>query len=91
MADIAPIAVAKKYAGIGVSLVARIKNTKTPFSIDFDGATLTEALRKTFENRGHTFTAEQFEQVMAFDSDDAMQKKWKAFVRKIPQNYLLKE
>ena len=149
--DIAPIAVAKKYAGIGVSLVARIKNTKTPFSIDFgvgdvivpkqekrkiptqlddftaptvntyslettiaekidailslmefssrmkdyydiyylankfdfDGATLTEALRKTFENRGHTFTAEHFEQVMAFDSDDAMQKKWKAFVRKI--------
>ena len=36
---------------------------------DFDGATLTEALRKTFENRGHTFTMEQFEQVMAFDSD----------------------
>lgn len=50
---------------------------------DFDGATLTEALRKTFENRGHTFTAEQFELVTAFDSDEAMQKKWKAFVRKI--------
>lgn len=33
--EIAPIAVAKKYAGIGVSLVARIKNTRTPFSIDF--------------------------------------------------------
>lgn len=149
--DIAPIAVAKKYAGIGVSLVARIKNAKTPFSIDFgvgdvivpkqekrriptqldgftaptvntyslettiaekidailslmefssrmkdyydiyylakkfdfDGATLTEALRKTFENRGHTFTADQFDQAMAFDSDDAMQKKWKAFCRKI--------
>ena len=149
--DIAPIAAAKKYAGIGVSLVARIKNTKTPFSIDFgvgdvivpkqekrkiptqldgfttptvntyslettiaekidailslmefssrmkdyydiyylankfdfDGATLTDALRKTFENRGHTFTTNQFEQVMTFGSDDAMQKKWKAFVRKI--------
>ena len=149
--DIAPIAAAKKYAGIGVSLVARIKNTKTPFSIDFgvgdvivpkqekrkiptqldgfttptvntyslettiaekidailslmefssrmkdyydiyylankfdfDGATLTEALRKTFENRGHIFTSEQFEQVMAFDSDETMQKKWNAFVRKI--------
>lgn len=149
--DIAPIAVAKKYAGIGVSLVARIKNTKTPFSIDFgvgdvivpkqekrkiptqlddftaptvntyslettiaekidailslmefssrmkdyydiyylankfdfDGATLTEALRKTFENREHAFTTDQFEQVMTFGSDDAMQKKWKAFVRKI--------
>lgn len=148
---VAPIAVAKKYAGIGASVVARIKNTRTPFSIDFgvgdvivpkqekrkiptqlsdfdaptvntyslettvaekidailslmefssrmkdyydiyylanrfdfDGATLTEALKKTFENRGHKFTIEQFEQVMTFGSDDAMQKKWKAFVRKI--------
>lgn len=149
--DVAPIAVAKKYAGIGASVVARIKNTKTPFSIDFgvgdvivpkqekrkiptqlsdfdaptvntyslettiaekidailslmefssrmkdyydiyylankfdfDGATLTEALKKTFENRGHSFTVEQFEQVMDFDSNNAMQKKWKAFTRKI--------
>ena len=149
--DVAPIAVAKKYAGIGASVVACIKNTKTPFSIDFgvgdvivpkqekrkiptqlsdfdaptvntyslettiaekidailslmefssrmkdyydiyylankfdfDGATLTEALKKTFENRGHAFTIEQFEQVMAFAENDAMQKKWKAFCRKI--------
>ena len=149
--DVAPIAVAKKYAGIGTSVVARIKNTKTPFGIDFsvgdvivpkqekrkiptqlsdfdaptvntyslettiaekidailslmefssrmkdyydiyylankfdfDGATLTEALKKTFENRGHSFTIEQFEQVMGFDRDGAMQKKWKAFTRKI--------
>ena len=149
--DVAPIAVAKKYAGIGASVVARIKNTRTPFSIDFgvgdvivpkqekrkiptqlsdfdaptvntyslettisekidailslmefssrmkdyydiyylankfdfDGATLTKALQKTFENRGHAFMIEQFEQVMAFGSDDAMQKKWKAFCRKI--------
>lgn len=50
---------------------------------DFDGEVLTEALRKTFENRGHSFTVEQFEQVMAFDSDEAMQRKWKAFCRKI--------
>ena len=149
--NVAPIAVAKKYAGIGASLVARIKNTKTPFSIDFgvgdvivpnqekrkiptqladfaapmvntyslettiaekidailnlmefssrmkdyydiyylankfdfDGVVLTEALKKTFENRGHIFTVEQFEQVMAFENDEAMQKKWKAFCRKI--------
>ena len=149
--DIAPIAVAKKYAGIGASLVARIKNTKTPFSIDFgvgdvivpnqekrriptqledfeapmvntyslettiaekidailslmefssrmkdyydiyylankfdfDGNILSNALRKTFENRGHTFTTEQFEEVMSFDDDEYMQKKWKAFCRKI--------
>ena len=149
--DVAPIAVAKKYAGIGASVVARIKNTRTPFSIDFgvgdvivpkqekrkiptqlsdfdaptvntysiettiaekidailslmefssrmkdyydiyylankfdfDGATLTKALQKTFENRGHNFTVEQFEQVLTFGSDDAMQKKWKAFCKKI--------
>lgn len=148
---VAPISVAKEYPGIGASLVAKIKNTRTPFGIDFgigdvivpkqekrkiptqlddfnsptvntyslettvaekldailslmefssrmkdyydlyylankfdfDGAILAEALRKTFENRGHHFTVEQFEQVMAFGSDDAMQKKWKAFCRKI--------
>ena len=50
---------------------------------DFDGATLTKALKKTFENRGHAFTIEQFEQVMAFAENEAMQKKWKAFCRKI--------
>lgn len=149
--DVAPIAVAKKYAGIGASIVARIKNTRTPFSIDFgvgdvivpkqekrqiptqlpefesptvntysvettvaekldailslmefssrmkdyydiyylankfdfDGKVLTEALNKTFENRGHAFTIEQFEQVISFADDSAMQKKWKAFCRKI--------
>ena len=149
--DIAPIAVAKKYAGIGASLVARIKNAKTPFNIDvgvgdvivpkqekhkiptqlsdfdaptvntysvettiaekidailslmefssrmkdyydiyyiankfnFDGKVLSEALRKTFTNREHSFTAEQFEQVISFVNDAAMQKKWKAFVRMI--------
>ena len=149
--DITPIAVAKKYAGMGASMVAHIKNTRTPFGIDFgvgdiivpkqekrkiptqlndfvspiintysiettvaekidailslmefssrmkdyydiyylaskfdfDGVRLTEALKKTFENRGHSFTIAQFEQVMTFDNDDAMQKKWKAFIRKI--------
>lgn len=50
---------------------------------DFDGRTLTKALKKTFENRGHAFTIEQFEQVMAFAENGAMQKKWKAFCRKI--------
>lgn len=31
--NVAPIAVAKKYAGIGASLVARIKNTKRPLAL----------------------------------------------------------
>lgn len=149
--SIAPIAVAKKYAGIGAAIVARIKNTRTPFSIDFgvgdiivphqkkrkiptqlsdfeapmvntysvettvaekldaildlmefssrmkdyydlyylankfdfDGAILAEALGKTFANRNHLFTADQFEQIMSFDTDEGMQKKWKAFLKKI--------
>ena len=50
---------------------------------DFDPELLAEAMRKTFENRGHYFTIEQFNQVMTFGSNAAMQKKWKAFVRKI--------
>ena len=33
--DVSPIAVAKKYAGIGVTMQAKIKNTRTPFGIDF--------------------------------------------------------
>ena len=32
--DVAPISVAKKYAGIGVTMIAKIKNTRTPISID---------------------------------------------------------
>ena len=147
----APIAGAKKHAGMGASLAARIKNIKTPFGIDFgvgdvivprqekrmiptrlddfeaptvntyspettvaekigailslmgfssrmkdyydlyylankfdfDGAILTEALKKTFENRGQKFTVEQSDQGMVFGSDDAMQKKWNGFCRKI--------
>lgn len=149
--DVAPIAVAKKYAGIGVTMQAKIKNIRTPFGIDFgvgdvivpkqekrkiptqladfempvintysiettiaekidailslmefssrmkdyydiyylankfdfDGAVLSDAFRKTFSNREHTFTIEQFKQIMTFDSDDGMQKKWKAFTKKI--------
>ena len=50
---------------------------------DFDGAVLTEALRKTFVNRSHAFTVAQLEQIVAFDGDEAMQKKWRAFCRKV--------
>lgn len=149
--DISPISVNKQYPGIHADIVARIKNTRTPFGIDFgigdiivpgaakrklptqlddftaptvntysiettvaekldailglmefssrmkdyydlyylankfdfDGKTLTEALQKTFENRGRSFTAEQFEQMISFAADDAMQKKWAAFCKKI--------
>lgn len=149
--SITPIAVANRYSGIGASIVAKIKNTRTPFGIDFgvgdvivpkqekrkiptqlddfvspiintysiettvaekldailslmefssrmkdyydiyylankfdfDGSTLSTALRKTFENRNHTFTIEQFKQIMTFNVDDGMQKKWKAFTKKI--------
>ena len=149
--EVAPIAVAKKYAGIGVTMIAKIKNTRTPFSIDFgvgdvivpkqekrkiptqlddfdapvintysiettvaekidailslmefssrmkdyydiyylshkfdfEGKVLCEALGKTFANREHKFTIEQFEQILTFDKDYGMKKKWKAFIKKI--------
>ena len=40
--NVAPIAVAKKYAGIGVSLIAQINNTKTPVSIDLGVGAISE-------------------------------------------------
>ena len=49
---------------------------------DFNGAILTEALCKTFENRDRAFTVEQFDQLMTFVEDDGMSKKWTAFTRK---------
>lgn len=146
-----PIALTKKYAGVGVALQAKIKNTKISFSIDFgvgdvivpkqgkrsiptqleefskpvintysiettvaekidailslmefssrmkdyydiyylankfdfDGTVLIEAMKRTFSNRGHDYSLEQFEQIMTFDTDDGMKKKWKAFKKKI--------
>ena len=50
---------------------------------DFDGTILSRAIRMTFENRSHSFSVEQFEEVMRFDEDAIMQQKWNAFCRKI--------
>lgn len=149
--SISPISMTKKYPGISASLVARIKNTRTPFAIDFgvgdvivpqqekrriptqlsdfaapvintysvettvaekldailflmefssrmkdyydlyylangfdfDGVTLTEALAETFKNRGRRYSIQQFERLMACGADEGMQKKWKAFAKKV--------
>jgi len=149
--SISPISVNKQYPGIHADIVARIKNTRTPFGIDFgigdiivpeskkrkiptqlpdfpspvvqtysiettvaekidailslmefssrmkdyydiwylankfdyDGKVLAEAMKKTFDNRERAFDLSQFNQVIAFDSDDAMQKKWTAFCKKV--------
>ncbi|MBO4322648.1 MAG: nucleotidyl transferase AbiEii/AbiGii toxin family protein [Clostridia bacterium] len=148
---VSPISVNKQYPGIHADIVARIKNTRTPFGIDFgigdiivpgakkrklptqlddfpaptvntysiettvaekldvilglmefssrmkdyydiyylankfdfDGKILTEAMKKTFANRNRTFTIEQFDQMLSFSTDDAMQKKWTAFCKKV--------
>lgn len=149
--DVLPISVNKQYPGIHADIVARIKNTRTPFGIDFgigdiivpgakkrklptqlddfpaptvntysiettvaekldailglmefssrmkdyydiyylankfdfDGKTLTEAMKETFANRNRSFTIEQFDQILSFSADDAMQKKWTAFCKKV--------
>lgn len=146
-----PISVTKKYPGISASLIARIKNTRTPVNIDFgvgdvivpglerrkiptqldgftapmvntyslettiaekldailylmelstrmkdyydiffladkfefDGATLSDALRETFRNREHEFLIEDFRHVMTFSDDETMRSKWSAFCSKI--------
>jgi hypothetical protein len=49
---------------------------------DFEGKILTEALQKTFSNRGHIFTQNQFEEILGFGQNSAMNTKWKAFVKK---------
>ena len=152
--NIQPIAVTKKYAGITASLMAKIKNTKTPINSDFgvgdviiprqekraiptqlaefekpvvntyslettiaekidaildlmeyssrmkdyydiyylskhfefDSEILSEAMRKTFANRNHSFSKEQFDQVMQFGTNPEMKKKWHFFARKININ-----
>lgn len=152
--NIQPIAVTKKYAGITASLMAKIKNAKTPINIDFgvgdviiprqekraiptqlaefekpvvntyslettiaekidaildlmeyssrmkdyydiyylskhfefDSEILSEAMRKTFANRNHSFSKEQFDQVMQFGTNPEMKKKWHFFARKININ-----
>lgn len=148
--SVEPISLEKKYAGISALIVAHIKNTRTPFKIDFgvgdiiipgqekrmlptqlddfsapivntyslettvaekfdaildlmqlssrmkdyydlyyiaskfdfNGSVLVEAMRKTFENRGHSFTLVQFEEMLEFDKDPGMQKKWQQFIKK---------
>jgi predicted nucleotidyltransferase component of viral defense system len=145
-----PISIAKKYTGIGATIVAKIKNTRTTFGIDFsvgdvivpkqelrsiptqlddfeapvinsysietiiaekidailylmefssrmkdyydiyflasrfdfEGAVLSKALLKTFDNRNHVFSTEHFEQIMSLGSDDMMTRKWNTFIRK---------
>lgn len=49
---------------------------------DFDGSVLVEAMRKTFANRGCSFTLVQFEEMLEFDLDPGFQKKWQQFVKK---------
>lgn len=148
------IAVSKQYPGVGISLMASIKNTRTPFSIDlgvgdivvpgcekreiptqltgfrspvvntysiettiaekidaildlmefssrmkdyydiyylsnkfnFNGTVLTAALNKTFSNREHFFSLNQFNQIREYASDESMQRKWQSFIRKIEIN-----
>ena len=149
--DVKPISTAKKYSGISADIIACIKNTRTPFSIDFgvgdvivpkpekrripvqldgfvsptvntysiettvaekldaillfmefssrmkdyydiyylankfefSGKLLSVALQKTFANREHNFSEEQFRKVMSFGSDESMTKKWTLFAAKI--------
>ena len=47
-----------------------------------DIATLTKALKKTFENCGHAFTMEQFEPFIAMVENKEFEEKWSALESK---------
>lgn len=149
--DAKPIALTKKYAGVSISLIASIKNTRTPLSIDFgvgdvivpkaekraiptqledeeqpiintysvettisekldailnlmdftsrmkdyydvfylsnrfdfEGNILKEAMQKTFINRNHKYSFEQYQEMLKFANDDDMNRKWIAFIKKM--------
>lgn len=65
-------------------IVPKQEKRKTATQLeDFSAPTVnTYSLETTFASLDHSFTAEQFELVMVFDDDEAMQKKRKAFCRK---------
>ena len=144
----------RKYTGVGVQIVGRIKNTKTPFNVDFgvddiivpkakkrtiptqldkfdapeistyslestvsekfdailqrleltsrmkdyydifyiahtfefDGRILQEAILETLKKRGTDYSRESFNNIMAFSNDEAMQTKWRQFLKKLKVN-----
>lgn len=50
---------------------------------DFDGPKLQEAIYETLQNRGTAYDADSFSNIMAFDKDRDMQRKWKEFIRRV--------
>jgi hypothetical protein len=53
---------------------------------DFDGPTLSEAVRRTFENRNTPLTAAPFALTPAFAAAAGKEAQWKGFVRKAKLN-----
>lgn len=52
-------------------------------TFDFDGRKLQEAIYETLQNRGTVYEANSFSNIMAFDKDRDMQRKWKEFIRRL--------
>ena len=50
---------------------------------NFDGSLLRTALVRTFANRERSYQRNDFRKVIAFDCNEAMQKKWDAFIKRL--------
>ena len=51
-------------------------------TFDFDGARLQKAIFETLQNRGTPYDRDNFQRIAALADDEAMQKRWKYFLKK---------
>ena len=52
-------------------------------TFDFDGARLQKAIFETLQNRGTPYDRDSFQRIAALAYDEAMQKRWRYFIRNV--------
>ena len=57
-------------------------------TFDFDGARLQKAIFETLQNRGTPYDRASFQRIAALSNDEAMQKRWKYFLKNIKDDTL---
>ena len=57
-------------------------------TFDFDGARLQKAIFETLQNRGTPYDRDSFQRIAALADDEAMQKRWKYFLKNIKDDTL---
>ena len=86
--------IAEKFDAIlqRYELTSRMKDFYDIFylasTFDFDGARLQKAIFETLQNRGTPYDRDNFQRIAALADDEAMQKRWKYFLKKIKDDTL---